>query len=47
MAILVDDSAEPVLPIYGEAFDLFGFERLGKFRRGAAAASDRWVRCSL
>ena len=28
MAILVDDSAETVLSIYGEAFDLAGFERL-------------------
>lgn len=28
LAILVDDSAESVLPIYGEAFDLSGFDRL-------------------
>ncbi len=29
VAILVDDSAETVLPIYAEALDLIGFERLG------------------
>lgn len=44
--MLVDDSAETVLPIYAEAFELIGFERLGRTRKGAAAASDLWVRCS-
>jgi hypothetical protein len=29
MAVLVDDSAETVLPVYREAFDLVGFKRLG------------------
>ena len=28
MAIFADDSAETVLSIYGEAFDLVGYERL-------------------
>ena len=47
MAVLMDDSAETVLSIYGEAFDLLGFTRLRPRSQGAAAASDRWVRCSL
>ncbi len=34
MAVLVDDSAETVPPIYGEAFDLVGFKRLGPCPRG-------------
>lgn len=34
MAILVDDSAETVLPIYVEAFDLIGFDRLGPAPQG-------------
>jgi hypothetical protein len=38
MAILVDDSAETVPPIYPEAV---------RSRKGAWAASDRWIRCSL
>ncbi|MDX8141737.1 hypothetical protein SK854_06425 [Lentzea sp. BCCO 10_0061] len=44
MAMHVDDSARTVLPICAEAFDLSG---LGPDRKGAAAASDRRVRCSL
>jgi hypothetical protein len=40
-AILVDDSAETIPSIYGEAFDLVGFNRLRRARNGAAAASDR------
>jgi hypothetical protein len=46
-AILVDDSADTVLPIYAEAFDLIGFERLRPDPQDAAPASDRLVRCSL
>ncbi len=34
MDVLVDDSAETVLPFYGEAFDLVGFERLGQGPQG-------------
>jgi hypothetical protein len=29
MSILVDDSADTVLPAYGEAFDLVGLKGLG------------------
>ncbi len=47
VAILVDDPAETVLPLHVEVFDLDGLKVLGQSRRGAAAASDRWVRCSL
>jgi hypothetical protein len=38
MAILVDDSAEMVLPIYVEVFDLLGFERLGPGPQGCRAS---------
>jgi hypothetical protein len=34
VAILVDDSAETVLPIYVEAFELIGLERLGQDAQG-------------
>jgi hypothetical protein len=34
MAVLVDDSAEAVLSIYGEAFDLGGLKRLGPSSQG-------------
>jgi hypothetical protein len=37
MAILVDDSAETVLPIYVEAFNLTGFDRLGPDPQGRRA----------
>lgn len=45
MAILVDDSAETVLPIYVEAIDLIGFERLGPDPQGRRASelADRVV----
>jgi hypothetical protein len=38
MAILVDDSAETILPIYVEAFDLAGVERLGPDPQGRRAS---------
>ena len=38
MAILMDDSAETVSPIYAEAFDLIGFERLGPDPQGRRAS---------
>jgi hypothetical protein len=38
MAILVDDSAETVLPIYAEVFDLIGFERLEPDAQGHCAS---------
>ena len=34
MAVLVDDSAETVLSVYGEAFNLVGFKRLGPRPQG-------------
>ena len=34
MPILVEDSAETVLSIYGEAFDLGGLKRLGPGSQG-------------
>lgn len=45
--ILMDDSAETVLSVYGKAVDPVRFEGLGPVRWGAAAASGRWVRCML
>jgi hypothetical protein len=38
MAILVDDSAETVLSIWGEAFDLVGFERLRAGSQGCCGS---------
>jgi hypothetical protein len=43
----MDDSAETIQPAYGKAFDLVGVKGLGPGTQGAAAASDRWVRCWL
>jgi hypothetical protein len=34
MVILVDDSAETVLSVYGAAFDLVGFKGLGPGSQG-------------
>lgn len=38
MAILVDESAEKVLWVYGEAFDLIGFDRLKPDPQGCSAS---------
>ena len=38
MAILVDDSAEKVLSVDGEAFDLIRFEQLGPDLEGCRAS---------
>jgi len=38
MTILVDDSAETVLSVYGEAFDLIGFKRLGTGQQGCCGS---------
>ena len=47
IVIIMDDSAETVVSIYSEVSNLGTFKWLGRVRRGAAAMSDRWVRCSL
>ncbi|SES32863.1 hypothetical protein SAMN05216188_13347 [Lentzea xinjiangensis] len=47
MVVLSDDSAETVLSVNGETFNLAVFKRQGRARRGTSAASDRWARCSL
>jgi hypothetical protein len=38
MAILVDDSAEKIMSVYGEAFDLIGFNRLRPAPQGCRAS---------